>query len=215
MIGGEKRLRDKKHLLLILYVPVYLISFFLVELLVPSTGDYWVSYCFLDDLIPFNEYFIIPYYLWYPYLFAVGIYLMARDVPEFRRYMYCIIMGFSFCVVFCLVFPNGQDLRPETFARDNVFVSLVKAIYAVDTNTNVIPSVHAVGAIFGAIGICSTQTLKRKWIKATVVLLAVLISISTCFVKQHSILDVFAAMALCVVIYAIVYIFIKKKLMNS
>ncbi len=32
--------------------------------------------------------------MWYPFLFMVGIYLMIKDVPEFKRYMYCIIIGF-------------------------------------------------------------------------------------------------------------------------
>ena len=215
MISRGKRLRDYKHVFLILYVPIYLISFFLVELLVPSDADYWVSYCPLDDLIPFNEYFIIPYYMWYPFLFMVGIYLMIKDVPEFKRYMYCIIIGFSFCLVFYLLFPNGQDLRPETFERDNIFVTMVKAIYAADTNTNVLPSMHVIGAIFAAISICSTKVLKVMWVKPSAVILAVLISLSTCFVKQHSILDVFAGIAVVVIVYTIFSIFIKRKLINS
>lgn len=215
MISKGKRLRDYKHVFLILYVPIYLISFFLVELLVPSDADYWVSYCPLDDLIPFNEYFIIPYYMWYPFLFMVGIYLMIKDVPEFKRYMYCIIIGFSFCLVFYLLFPNGQDLRPETFERDNIFVTMVKAIYAADTNTNVLPSMHVIGAIFAAISICSTKVLKVKWVKPSAVILAVLISLSTCFVKQHSILDVFAGIAVVVIVYTIFSIFIKRKLIKS
>ena len=102
----KETLKNYRYVLLVLYVPVYFACFFLIERLVPSTADYWVSYCPLDDLIPFNEYFIIPYYLWYPLLFAVGIYLMIKDAPEFKRYMYCIMIGFSFCVVFCLLFPN-------------------------------------------------------------------------------------------------------------
>lgn len=215
MIGRGKRFRDHKYVLLVLYVPVYLISFFLVEMLVPSDVDYWVSYCPLDDLIPFNEYFIVPYYMWYPFLFMVGIYLLVKDVPEFKRYMYSIIIGFSFCLIFYLLFPNGQDLRPQTFERNNIFVMMVKAIYASDTNTNVIPSMHVIGAIFAAVAICSTKVLKEKWVKPAAVILAVLISCSTCFVKQHSVLDVFAAMALSVIIYAFVYIFIKRKLMKS
>ncbi len=32
-----------------LYIPVYLLLFFIVEQLVPSTCDYWVSYLPLDD----------------------------------------------------------------------------------------------------------------------------------------------------------------------
>ena len=207
----NKKLSDYKHVLLVLYVPVYLISFYIIEQLVPETADYWVSYCPLDDLIPFNEYFIIAYYFWYPLLFIVGFWLMFKDVPMFKLYMYSIIIGFSFSVLFCLLFPNGQDLRPEVFPRDNFLTDMVKAIYAADTNTNVMPSVHAVGAIVASFGVCTTKTIRKKWIKVLTILITILICLATCFVKQHSILDVFGAMALCEVIYAIVYIFIKNK----
>ena len=92
---------------------------------------------------------------------------------------------------------------------------MVRAIYAADTNTNVIPSVHVIGAIFAAFGLCSTKKLKHRWLKPAVIVLAALISIATCFVKQHSILDVFAGIALSAIIYPIVYIFIKNRMKNS
>lgn len=202
--GRDFELRENRHLLLVLYVPIYLTGFFLMEYLVPETADYWVSYCPLDDLIPFCEYFIVPYYLWYPLLFAVGIWLLLRDVPAFRLYMYCIIIGFSLSICFCIVFPNGQDLRPETFENDNIFVFLVKAVYAADTNTNVIPSVHALGAIFAAIALCTSSSVQRMSVRIFFCLLAALICMATCFVKQHSVLDVIAAAGVAAVVYAVV-----------
>lgn len=209
--GREFDLRENRHVLLVLYAPIYLIGFFLMEHLVPDTADYWVSCCPLDDLIPFCEYFIVPYCLWYPMLFAVGIWLLLKDVPVFRIYMYCIIIGFSLSICFCILFPNGQDLRPETFERDNIFVDMVRAVYAADTNTNVIPSVHAVGAIFGAMAICISSSIKRVSVKVSACALAVLICMATCFVKQHSVLDVAAAMVVCATIYAVLRIIMKMK----
>lgn len=203
-------LREHKHILLVLYVPVYLISFFLIEYLVPETADYWSSWCFLDDWIPFNEWFVIPYYFWYPLLFIVGIWLMIKDIPNFKLYMYCIMIGFSASILICLIFPNGQDLRPQVFPRDNFLTDMVKAIYAVDTNTNVLPSVHAVGAIVAAFGVCTTKTVRKLWVKVLSVFMSALICMATCFIKQHSILDVFAAMILCAVIYVVVYGYIRR-----
>lgn len=66
-----------------LYIPVYLLLFFIVEQLVPSTCDYWVSYLPLDDLIPFCEYFVIFYCLWYPLLIATAIYLLPMMTTAF------------------------------------------------------------------------------------------------------------------------------------
>lgn len=206
-------IKAHKYMLLTLYAPVYLAGFFLMEKLVPEGVDYWVSYCPLDDMIPFNEYFVVPYYLWYPLLFAVGIYLMIKDVPEFKRYMLCIITGFTFSILFCIAFPNGQNLRPEIFARDNLFTDMVKLIYAADTNTNVLPSVHALGAIFAAVSLCRSRALKQKWIKISTSLLAAIICMATCFIKQHSVLDVVASIMVCAVIYSIYGIntYVKKR----
>lgn len=203
------------HVLLIMYVPVYLIGFFLMERWVPETADYWVSYCFLDDLIPFNEWFIIPYCLWYPLLFAAGFWLLLRDVQGFKLYMYCMIVGFTASIIFCLIFPNGQDLRPEVFPRENLLTDMVALIYAADTNTNVLPSVHAEGAIFAAMGICTTKSVKSMLVKVAAVVIAGVICMSTCFVKQHSALDVAAAVVLCLIIYSIVRINMKIELRIS
>lgn len=203
------------HVLLIMYVPVYLIGFFLMERWVPETADYWVSYCFLDDLIPFNEWFIIPYCLWYPLLFAAGFWLLLRDVQGFKLYMYCMIVGFTASIIFCLIFPNGQDLRPEVFPRENLLTDMVALIYAADTNTNVLPSVHAEGAIFAAMGICTTKSVKSMLVKVAAVVIAGVICMSTCFVKQHSALDVAAAVVLCLIIHSIVRINMKNELRIS
>ncbi|WP_425755143.1 phosphatase PAP2 family protein [Ihubacter sp. rT4E-8] len=209
--GREIEVKKYRHLLLILYVPVYLISFFAMEYLVPETAEYWVSYCPLDDLIPFCEYFIVPYYLWYILLFVVGIWLLIQDIPVFRLYMYCIICGFSLSILLCIVFPNGQDLRPEIFERDNVFVDLVRFVYAADTNTNVIPSMHALGAIFAAMAISASKKVQRVSVKVFTWILATLICAATCFVKQHSALDVAASVVLGVTIYAI----LRKNIINE
>lgn len=203
--------RKLKLLTLALYVPLYIGLFFLVENMVPSTADYWVSYCKLDDFIPFCEYFIVPYCLWYGFMVVIGVFLLIKDEEGYKRYMYSIMITFTFTLIFCLAFPNGQDLRVESFPRDNIFSRMIANIYATDTNTNVIPSVHGIGAFLGAIAIIDTKTIRNKLSKAIIVTLAMTIAISTCFVKQHSILDIFASAAICAIIYTIIYILFRKE----
>lgn len=201
-----------KHKLVLLtyaiYVPIYIGLFFVVEKLVPESTDYWVSYMFLDDYIPFREEFIIFYYMWYPALVGMGIFLLINDEAEYKRYMLSIIITFTFTLIFCLLVPNGQDLRPEVLPRDNIFTHMIAAIYKADTNTNVMPSVHAIGAFLGLISTHRTKEIKNKLSIFVLDLLWILIAISTCFVKQHSILDIFGSMALCLIVY-IVRIYIE------
>lgn len=197
-------------LLYAIYVPIYIGAFFLVEKLVPETADYWVSYIFLDDYIPFREEFIIFYYLWYPALVAIGVFLLLKDEYEYKRYMISIMITFTFTLIFCLLVPNGQDLRPDVFPRENFFTDILAAIYAADTNTNVMPSVHAIGAFLGMISTHRTKQIRsRAWIFAMDVLWLA-IALSTCFVKQHSILDIFGSVAVCLVVY-IARVFLENK----
>ncbi len=192
-----------------LFIPWYIGSFFLMEHLVPSTSDYWVSYCRLDDLIPFCEVFVVPYCLWYPFLLICGLGLMFRDVPGMKRYVWFMVVGFGLSMLFCVLFPNGQDLRPDPLPRDNVFTRLLQGVYAADTNTNVLPSMHIVGCVAGCVGVWRCAAL-RRW-RAPVLIAALLISASTVLVKQHSILDIFAGVALCVPLWFLFYFRKPKK----
>lgn len=196
-------LRENTKYRYLLFIPCYLICFFLVEKLVPSTADYWVSYSPLDDKIPFLEGFIIPYCLWYPYLLGIGLFLLFRDEEQMKKYVVFLSVSFGASLVFCLLFPNGQDLRPESFERQNLCTWLVGRIYAADTNTNVMPSMHVVGCAAGVIAAWKSKKLRRYFVP--ILICALTISVSTVFVKQHSVLDIYGGLALCVPVYFIVY----------
>ena len=186
-----------------LFIPGYICCFFLMEHLVPADCDYWVSYCKLDDYIPFLEYFIVPYCLWYPFLFVAGMGLMLKDIPEMKRYVWFMIAGFGFSILFCILFPNGQDLRPLSFDHENIFTRLLEGVYSADTNTNVLPSMHIIGCVAACIGVFRSAAL-RRW-RVPILIFAILISLSTVFVKQHSILDIFAGLAVCIPLWFIIY----------
>ncbi len=199
-----------KHLLLLLYIPLYLTAFFLIEKYI--TTDYWVSYIPLDDAIPFLEGFVVLYCLWYPFMIFTGLYLLLKDIPAFERYMWFVILGFTTCIAICAVFPNGQDLRPLEFERVNFFTRMVESIYRVDTNTNVLPSMHVVGSLAAAFAIFDSNALKKRFIRVSTTILTILICMSTVLIKQHSILDIFAGIAICIPIYFIVY---RKKVFGK
>ena len=83
----KKYIQEHKYVLLVLYVPVYLIWFALAEHMVPTTDGCWVSYLPLDDKIPFLPGFILAYVLWYPFLiFPVVVMLLKNDRRAFIRY---------------------------------------------------------------------------------------------------------------------------------
>lgn len=203
--------KDFSHAFYVLVLPIYLISFFVAEAVV--TDNYWVSYMPLDDKIPFLEIFLIPYYLWYPFMLALGLYLLFYDGKNFKKFMSFIGLSFMTAIVIFLVFPNGQDLRPEVFERDNIFTRAIAGLYKADTNTNVLPSLHVVGSLAVPFAAQNCKKLQKPWLIALLYFIAFLISISTVFIKQHSILDFFVAVPYSVIFYLIVYklIFKEKK----
>ena len=179
----------------VLWLPVYLLFFFVIEHIV-VTG-YWPTQTWLDGKIPFCEWFVIPYCLWYPLLVAVGLWLLRKDREGFRRYMRFLSITFFLSELIWLLVPNGQDLRPAVMPRDHLLARLVAELYAIDTNTNVFPSVHVVGAIGAAWAVRKTPSLRhRPAIRRAVTVLAALICLSTLFIKQHAVLDAASGLGL-------------------
>lgn len=204
-----KALHKYKHALWLLYLPIYLITFNLAETFV--TSQYWVSYTPFDDKIPFIEQFVVAYMVWFPAIWVTAIFLLFRDPGAFKRFIWFIIIGYSFCLAFFFIFPNGQNLRPHSFERINVFTDAVQSFYSNDTNTNVLPSMHVIGTSAVVFAVFDSKKLRKPWLCVTAVIVAVLIDMSTVFIKQHSILDVWAGLAVSAVIYVIVYIVIRRK----
>lgn len=200
----KKFLQSRRSSPLLLYLPCFLLLFFITERVVPTTG-YWVSYLPLDDSIPFCEFFVIFYVMWYPLLLGTAAWLLIHDDDTCWLYGWFIIIGFTASLLFCLLFPNGQDLRPAVFDDPNIFSRLVQMLYTADTNTNVLPSMHVIGAMGACFGIFRSKTTPRR-MRIAVLVLTILINASTVFIKQHSILDVFVGAAVSAGLYFLVFV---------
>ena len=118
---------------------VYFALYFLTENLIPAESCH-VMHCFLDDLIPFNEYFLVFYTGWYVLVFGSLLYYFLYDVKRFRELDLYIFVTQMVAMFFYIFFPSRQDLRPETFPRENFFTWVMGLIYAFDTSTGVCPS---------------------------------------------------------------------------
>lgn len=171
------------------------------------TVNYTPIHIWLDDYIPFNELFVIPYYLWFAYMVVVVGYFFFTSKSDFYKCTAFLFTGMTICLLIYTIWPNGQNLRPVSFARDNVLVDIVKNLYRTDTPTNVCPSIHVFNSIAAHIAVCRCKRLKEhKWLKAASFLLMLSICLSTVFLKQHSVFDGLCAMLLAAVMYLIVYV---------
>ena len=155
---------DKRDLRYLWYLPVYILAFVLIER-VNIGAQYHEIHMFLDDLIPFSEYFIVPYLSWHVLTFVVIGWLLIRDPAVYRKMMTFFIVASILCFVIFLAYPSYQTLRPETFERHNVFTWAVSLIYAMDTPTNICPSMHVIGSLGLLLAVFETKEDMRMPVK--------------------------------------------------
>lgn len=193
-----------KHIKLLLFWPVFGLLFLFVERFY-RVDHYYPVYCQFDDMIPFFEWFLIPYLFWFVYLAGMHVYTLLYDVETFRRMMKYIIITYSVTIIIYILFPTSQELRPVTFERDNILTRFITWFYKFDTNTNVCPSIHVIGSLAVMEAGVYSKKIRSKVSKAAFVIMTLLICISTVFLKQHSVIDLLAALPICAIAHFICY----------
>lgn len=202
------------HLKLLLGWVVYFLFYFLTENFIPVENCH-VIHSALDDRIPFNEFFFIPYCFWYLLIVISLGYFALYDVENFRNLQTFIIITQVVAMTVYILYPSVQNLRPTEFARDNFFTWLAGIIYTFDTPTGVCPSLHVAYSL--GIGSCwlKEKSASKLW-KGFVVFSVILISLSTAVVKQHSVVDIAAALPVGLLAEILVFgKYWKNKLRNA
>lgn len=191
------------HLKLLIFWPLFGIAFALLERAVNT--KYTIMYCRLDDMIPFCEYFLIPYTFWFVFLVGMYIYSLLYDIETFKKYTYFIIITYTITLLIYIFWPTAQELRPASFERDNIFTRFIAAFYNFDTNTNVCPSIHVIGSVAVLCAAWHSKHFSKTGWRIAFSVVTFLIIISTVFLKQHSVLDIPPALLLCAIAYPFVY----------
>ena len=203
----KKLIKKYKHGWVFILFPVYMAWFLYLES--NNNKDFVSIHIKLDDYIPFNEWFVIPYLLWFAYVFITIVYLFFNAHKEdFYRYYAYLFLGMFSCLIIYSLWPNQQTLRPDLIiiGRDNILIKIVSLIYSYDTPTNVCPSIHVYNSICTHIAISKNNKLRNnKFIYLSSLILLVSISLSTMFLKQHSAFDTICAVALAMILYLLVY----------
>ena len=196
-----------RHLELLLGWVGYFILYMLTENLIPPERCHAI-WCPLDDVVPFCEWFVIFYVSWYALIvFSLGWFLLY-SVDSFKKLQTYIIVTQVIAMAVYILYPSRQDLRPEVFPRENVCTWLLGIIYGFDTSTGVCPSLH-VGYSLGIISTWLREKGAGKPWKVAVTIWCLIICVSVAFVKQHSVVDIFAALPMC--LFAEWFTFYRKK----
>jgi membrane-associated phospholipid phosphatase len=196
--------RYKHAIPLFVYAIIYLSWFSYLERAVRRPLN--LIHMRLDDSIPFCEFFIIPYLLWFVYVSAVVIWFFFKDKQDYYRACTFLFTGMTIFLIVSTLWPNGHHLRPSVMPRDNIFTKVVSILYRVDTPTNLWPSIHVYNSLGAHFAIIKNQKLRRKpLIHFGSLILCISIILSTMFLKQHSVFDVLTAFIMAGVMYVVVY----------
>jgi membrane-associated phospholipid phosphatase len=137
----------------------------------------------IDQWIPFNRFFIIPYFYWYFYI-AITVLLMffQKDSKNFYRLIFSMSSGIFISSIIFVVFPTYVP-RP-TLVGNDFLTGLVQQIYTIDPPYNCFPSMHVLYAF-----VCGwyLTVFKRVswWFDVLNAVSFVLICMSTVYTKQH------------------------------
>ncbi len=151
----------------------------------------------LDRVIPFFPWFVIPYL--FVYIAAFLPYFFIKDHIKFRSVALTYTITTLLAYTIFLLFPVIMN-RPSGISTHGIGV-VVGLIYAIDFPYNSFPSLHVMYAFLPAF-----MLLKDYKVAGSITLfMAILIALSTVFIKQHYVLDVVGGIVLAGMGYGLYY----------
>ncbi|NQX67207.1 phosphatase PAP2 family protein [Paenibacillus alba] len=154
----------------------------------------------LDRLIPFVPAFIIPYLIWYPFIFVMLVVFFMKNRAVYYRSLTTLCTGLLACY---LVYALYQTTVPRPGVEPNgLFNGLVNIVYRTDAPFNCFPSIHVLTSyvVLKASYLCG---IKRSTLSVVFITVWSII-VSTLFVKQHALLDIAGAVLLAEALYFVV-----------
>lgn len=206
-----KELIKKRHLIPIaVWFVIYMGLFGFLEIVPPK--DVHLIHCALDDRIPNIAVFIYPYVSWFPYIVVcAALAIKNLDDRQFKKAVLVLTTGMNIFLFISYVWPTGLDLRKSiVYDLHTLSGNLLKFVQTVDTPKSVFPSMH----VYVTLVLQYTLEMQKKLVPAWGIwvgrVLALLIVLSTMFTKQHSAVDVTAAIVMFVVLALVAEKIVKK-----
>jgi membrane-associated phospholipid phosphatase len=156
----------------------------------------------VDKQIPFLEIFVIPYLLWYAFIFLMFVYFAIFDRSTYYRTLLSFCAGMLVCYVIYFFFQTTVP-RPELQGA-GILTDMVRYVYNADEPFNCFPSIHVLSSYLMIIAIRHSKlwTIKKDLIVSSI---AYSIILSTLFIKQHVVLDIVAGVLLGSLLFKLFY----------
>ncbi|MBI4162275.1 MAG: phosphatase PAP2 family protein [Candidatus Aenigmarchaeota archaeon] len=159
----------------------------------------------LDSFVPFISYFVIPYAL-YPLVVSLPFYLYWKDYKKYKTMALSVAAVLLISVM--IYFASQTQVTRAEVQPQNVFDDLVLFVYSLDNPVNALPSLHVSLPTLATLFIF----LRNRKLGFYITPVTILIILSTIFIKQHAVLDVFAGLFLAFAVFRIRHVFDKVKI---
>ena len=107
-----------KHGLLQLYFLIYFPWFHWLEKTV--TSHFHTIHMEIDDMIPFIEYFIVPYFLWFAYVAVAIMFFFFTNKEDYYKLCAFLFIGMTISLIICTIWPNGTLFIQNRYAYQSV-----------------------------------------------------------------------------------------------
>lgn len=146
------------------------------------------------------SWFVIPYVSWYPFILFIFVYLCFSHREIYYRVIFSLGIGMIISYIIYYFFQTTVP-RPA-ITGDSPLLNLVRLVYNTDNPYNCFPSIHVLSSFIIIKGISKSNC--SRLFRFIVYFIAVLVILSTQFIKQHVIMDLIFAIILGDGIYRII-----------
>lgn len=188
-------------LMIVLIFAVQAIVYWATKLINAPMDKYDLTILGIDDKIPFINWFIIVYIGCYPWWYLGILVPLKYNRPKFYRCIVVSLIGYIIAGLFFIFFPTWID-RP-VIENTNILNWLVNFIYSSDIPTNLFPSMHCFISWNVYVSVRGDKSVPLG-IRLGYLIMAILVCMSTVFIKQHYFVDIFAGILLCEIVTLIV-----------
>ena len=200
----------RKYVLLLLFWVIHVVWYFVLNKY--QTNSHLIHIP-LDDKIPFIAAFSIPYVLWFVYIAFGHIWTLFHTKRDFLVMCCMVFLCDLIGMIICTAYPSMHDMRPDDAAMGNsFFADIVRWLYSTENPYCILPSQHTMLVIVITVGLIFSDGLKGNLaVKIILPIYAVSVMLATVFIKQHSIVDVFAGIGVTIPVILLTYFVILPR----
>lgn len=181
-------------ILLVVSFAIQLLAYSGTRLINSNMNTFDLSISFIDNNIPFVNWFIIFYIACYPWWYLGPLLVLKYERVKYYEYIVSAVIGYIIGGIFYIALPT-EIVRP-VIENDNIFNVLVNFIYSTDIPANnLFPSFHCFISWNVYLSIRGNKKVPTYY-RIGYLVFALFVCASTVFVKQHFFVDILAGIGL-------------------